>query len=65
MLPRWVINLLVIPLLKDGAVWLYRSISDFAARKYREYQRQKKLKKYEETGDPKDLADLEDDLNNK
>ena len=47
----------------DGIGKLSGAIISFISKTYREYSRKKKSKKYEESGDEKDLLDLEDDLN--
>jgi len=47
----------------DGIGKLAGAIISFVSKTYREYSRKKKSKKYEESGDEKDLLDLEDDLN--
>jgi hypothetical protein len=54
---------IVSKILIDGLGKLSSAVINFFSRKYREYSRKKKAKKFEETGDPKDLLDLERDLN--
>ena len=47
----------------EGISKLGLAFSSWMARIFREKKRDNKADKYEETGDEKDLRDLEDDLN--
>lgn len=50
-------------LIANGIGKIVGAISRWIGKSWREYKRNKARKKYEKTGDPKDLADFEDELN--
>lgn len=56
---------IIVDVIIKGLPKLVSSITDYIKSKKRESDREKSLKKYEQTGDTKDLLDLENKLNNK
>lgn len=59
---KFLAQALFLPLIKDGVSFLYKSISNWISKKHREYKRKKKKKKFKESGDEKDLLDLESSI---